>query len=168
MKPQAIQIISDNLGIKQIQVEKTIKLFSEGATIPFISRYRKEVTGSLDEVKIEKIKIQFEKFEELEKRKDTVLKTIDEQGNLNEELKERIENCYDPTELEDIYLPFKPKRKTKALVARENGLEPLAKILMKQLEKNPENRATTFLSDEVKTVKNALSGARDIIAEWIN
>ena len=168
MNLEIFRIISDSLGIKTWQVEKTVKLLDEGATIPFISRYRKEMTGGLDEVEVGSVKEQSEKYNELEKRKQTILSTIEEQGNLTPELKNRIEQCYNSTELEDIYLPFKPKRKTRASVAREKGLEALAKILMKQLEKDPENRALAFLNNEVATTEDALAGARDIIAEWVS
>lgn len=168
MNTTILNIIAQNLGIKESQVASTITLLTEGATVPFISRYRKERTGSLDEVQIQQIKEQNEKYTELEKRKETVLKTIDEQKKLTPELKTRIENCYDAVELEDIYLPYKPKRRTKATIAREKGLEPLAKIIMKQLERDPENRVNSFLNDEVPGVEEALSGARDIIAEWIS
>ena len=161
-------IISQILGIKPVQVSNTISLLNEGGTIPFISRYRKERTGSLDEVQVLQIKEQHEKFTELEKRKETVLKTIEEQDALTPELKLRIENCYDPVELEDIYLPYKPKRRTKATIAKEKGLEPLAKILMKQEERNPSVRAASFFNEEVATVEDALAGARDIIAEWMS
>ncbi len=168
MNKAILNIIAQNLGIKENQVASTITLLNEGATVPFISRYRKERTGSLDEVQIQQIKEQNEKYTELEKRKETVLKTIDEQEKLTPELKTRIENCYDAVELEDIYLPYKPKRRTKATIAREKGLEPLAKIIMKQLERDPENRVNSFLNDEVPGIEEALSGARDIIAEWIS
>ncbi len=168
MQKNIIEIISQNLGLKTIQVSKTIELLNEGATVPFISRYRKERTGSLDEVQIQQIKDQNDKFVELEKRKETILKTIDEQKQLSAELKIRIENCFDAVELEDIYLPYKPKRRTKATIAREKGLEPLAKIILKQVERNPEYRANSFLNDEVKNADEALSGARDIIAEWVS
>ena len=168
MKIKITEIISQELGIKPVQVSNTINLLNEGATVPFISRYRKERTGSLDEVQISQIKEQNEKFAELEKRKETVLKTIDEQEKLTPELRTRIENCFDAVELEDIYLPYKPKRRTKATIAREKGLEPLAKIIMKQVERDPTFRANSFLNDEVETAEDALSGARDIIAEWIN
>lgn len=168
MDNKILKLIAQNIGIKETQVTSTINLLNEGATVPFISRYRKERTGSLDEVQILEIKEQNEKFTELEKRKDTVLKTILEQELLTPELKSRIENCYDPVELEDIYLPYKPKRRTKATIAREKGFEPLAKIIIKQLERDPEFRANSFLNDEVNSVEDALSGARDIIAEWIN
>lgn len=168
MQNKIFEIIAQNLGIKPVKVSNTINLLNEGATVPFISRYRKERTGSLDEVQISQIKEQNEKFAELEKRKETVLKTIDEQEKLTPELRTRIENCFDAVELEDIYLPYKPKRRTKATIAREKGLEPLAKIIMKQVERDPTFRANSFLNDEVETAEDALSGARDIIAEWIN
>ena len=168
MQNKIIEIIAQNLGLNQNQVSNTINLLNEGATVPFISRYRKERTGSLDEVQIQQIKEQNEKFVELEKRKETVLKTIDEQNLLSPELKSRIENCFDLVELEDIYLPYKPKRRTKATIAREKGLEPLAKILMKQMERDPEIRAHQFLNSEVETIDDAFAGARDIIAEWVS
>ncbi len=168
MNQHIIEIISQQLGVKNSQVKNTMELLSEGATVPFISRYRKERTGSLDEVQVLQIKELGEKFTELEKRRETVLKTIEEQEKLTPELKERIENCYDPVELEDIYLPYKPKRRTKATIARERGLEPLAKIIMKQFERDPESRAAAFLNEEVESIEDALSGARDIMAEWIS
>jgi len=162
------KIISEKLGISIRQIGSTIALLEEGATIPFLSRYRKEATGSLDEVEIGKIKDEKEKFEELEKRKVTILKTIEEQQQLTPELKNLIDNCYDLNELEDIYLPYKPKRRTRAMIAREKGLEPLAKIIMKQYETDPENRAQQFVNDDVPDTLAALAGARDIIAEWVN
>jgi protein Tex len=168
MNPKTLEIIALELGIREKQVQSTLELLNEGATVPFISRYRKERTGSLDEVQVLKIKEQGEKLAELEKRKETILKTIDEQEKLTPELRERITDCYDAVELEDIYLPYKPKKRTKATIARERGLEPLARILMKQLENNPEHRAKGFLNDDVKSPEEALSGARDIIAEWIS
>jgi uncharacterized protein len=168
MSNKTIQIIAQSLNIKETQVSSTISLLEEGATVPFISRYRKERTGSLDEVQILQIKEQNEKLSELEKRKVTILKTIDEQENLTPELKIRIENCFDPVELEDIYLPYKPKRRSKATIAREKGLEPLAKIIMKQVERDLEYRANSFLNDEVKNTEEALAGARDVIAEWVS
>ena len=168
MKNKSIQLIGQTLGLNEKQVSNTISLLAEGATVPFISRYRKERTGSLDEVQVLNIKEQYDKFTELEKRKETILKTIEEQDSLTEELKERIENCYDPVELEDIYLPYKPKRRTKATIAKEKGLEPLAKILMKQSERDPLFRANSFLNAEVITPEDALAGARDIIAEWMS
>jgi uncharacterized protein len=162
------EIISGKVGIPVRQVKNTIELLEEGATIPFISRYRKEHTGSLDEVKITEIRDELNKLKELEKRKAYILKTIQEQEKLTPELKEKIEGCMDPVQLEDIYLPFKPKRKTRATVARDKGLEPLAKILMKQQEMQIEHIASQYLSDEVENVEEALQGARDIIAEWVN
>ncbi len=168
MNPKIIEIIALHLGIKETQVKNTSDLLNEGATVPFISRYRKERTGSLDEVQVLQVKEQVEKLTELEKRKETVLKTINEQEQLTPELKHRIESCFDPVELEDIYLPYKPKRRTKATIARERGLEPLAKIVMKQEERFPDQRAEKFLNGEVENVEDALAGACDIIAEWIS
>ena len=161
-------LISKNLSVAEHQVQNTIKLLEEGATIPFISRYRKEATGSLDEVQIGTIKDQLAKLQEIDKRRETILKTIDEQGQLTDELRQKIEQSWDLTELEDIYLPYKPKRKTRATAAKEKGLEPLAKILMAQHEQNPEARANQFITDEVPSADDALQGARDIIAEWVN
>jgi len=163
-----VKKISATLSINEWQVENTIRLFDDGATIPFISRYRKEVTGSLDEVQITAIKDILSKLKEIDQRRETILKTIDEQGKLTGELKERIEKADSLTELEDIYLPYKPKKKTRASVAKQKGLEPLAKIIMKQQELRLEGRAEQFLTDEVPTIDDALQGARDIIAEWIN
>ena len=163
-----IRLISQLLGIQETQVNNTVLLLNEGATIPFISRYRKERTGSLDEVQVEAIKDEKEKLEELLKRRETILKTIQEQNLLTPELKKRIEDCFDPTELEDIYLPFKPKRRTRAMIAREKGLEPLAQLIIQQNDREIESRAQSFVNDMVESVDEALSGARDIIAEWIN
>ncbi len=162
------EIIAERTGIPVRQVKNTIELLEEGATIPFISRYRKEHTGSLDEVKITEIRDELNKLKELQKRKEYILKTIEEQDKLTGELKQKIESCLDPVILEDIYLPYKPKRKTRATVARDKGLEPLAKILMKQQEMQVEKAAESFVSDEVESVEEALQGARDIIAEWVN
>jgi len=162
------QIISNELNISLKQVANTVKLLEDGATVPFISRYRKEQTGSLDEVQITDIRDRLNKLEELAKRKETVLSTIEEQGKLTDDLRKRIEDCYDPIELEDIYLPYKPKRRTKATIAREKGLEPLAEIVMKQHEQNINGVAERFVTDEVPTIEDALAGARDIIAEWIS
>jgi len=162
------QLIAERLGINIRQIANTITLLDEGATVPFISRYRKEMTGSLDEVAIGNIKDVKEQLDELDNRKVTILKTIEEQELLSPELQSKIEQCYDLNELEDIYLPFKPKRRTRATVAREKGLEPLAKLIFKQFENNPENRALQFLNDAVPDVNEAFAGARDIIAEWIN
>ncbi len=149
-------------------MERTIGLLKEGATIPFISRYRKEVTGGLDEVAISQIKDQFDKFTELAKRKETILSSIEEQGKLTAELKKRIEGSWDSTELEDLYLPYKPKRVTKAEIARKKGLEPLAHIILLQQERDLSLRAEAFLNEEVESVQEALQGARDIVAEWVN
>jgi uncharacterized protein len=163
-----IEIISNELNISFKQIANTVKLLSDGGTIPFISRYRKEQTGSLDEVEITNIRDRLNKLTELHKRKETVLTTIDEQGKLTQELRKRIEECYDPVELEDIYLPYKPKRRTKATIAKEKGLEPLAEIIMKQQNIDLDDAAQKFITDEVPTIEEALAGARDIIAEWIS
>ncbi len=163
-----VSIISGELGIASRQVSNTVKLLNEGATIPFISRYRKEQTGSLDEVQVAAIRDRLTKLEELFKRKETVLTTIEEQGKLTDELRKRIEECFDSVELEDIYLPYKPKRRTKATIAKEKGLEPLAEIIMKQYERDIEGVAKKFITDDVLSVEDALAGARDIIAEWIS
>ncbi len=168
MNDHIFQLIAQRNGLQLFQVKNTFQLLSEGATVPFISRYRKERTGSMDEVMVANVKDDVARFEDLLKRKETILKTIDEQGALSGELKKRIDECFDLTELEDIYLPYKPKRKTRASVAREKGLEPLAKILMKQLERDPEYRAASFFGEGVATTDDALAGARDIIAEWVS
>lgn len=168
MNDKYIKKIATSLSISEWQVENTIKLLDEGATIPFISRYRKEVTGSLDETQIEAIKDQIAKLKELDNRRETILNTIEEQGLLTEELKQKILNAQTLTELEDIYLPYKPKKKTRATKAKERGLEPLAKLIYKQQELNIIVKAEQFITDEVPTAEDALQGARDIIAEWIN
>jgi uncharacterized protein len=155
-----------NLSLKQIN--SIHDLHSEGSTIPFISRYRKEATGNLDEVVIGNVIEKINYYDELEKRKQTILKTIEEAGKLTPVLKNRIEDCISATELEDIYLPYKPKRKTKATVAMEKGLEPLAKILYEQGKEVPREEALKFISETVKDEDDALQGARDIIAEWIS
>ena len=162
------KIISERVTISLSQASNTITLLDEGCTVPFIARYRKEKTGSLDEVVISQIKELYDKLQELEKRKITILGTMEEQGNLTAGLRERIEICFDATELEDIYLPYKPKRRTRANIARDNGLEPLANTVMAQYEKNPGKKAVAFLNDKVTTVEEALSGARDIIAERVS
>lgn len=161
-------LISQSLQLPEGQVARTISLLEEGATIPFISRYRKERTGGLDEVQIAAIKQQMDRLGELARRKETVLSAIGEQGKLTEELRARIEATWDSTALEDLYLPFKPKRMTRAELARRKGLEHLAKILMAQHEANPKRRAMSFVRGEVSSAEDALQGARDIIAEWIN
>ena len=162
------KIISGLLNISERQISKTIDLLNEGATIPFISRYRKEVTGELDEIAVGNIKQHYEKLQELTKRKETILQTIKGLEKLTPELEKRIENCWDSTELEDIYLPYKPKRQTKAEIARKKGLEPLAKIIMSQFERDIQGKAISFVKGNVKDIDEALQGARDIIAEWIN
>ena len=163
-----VKIISAQTNIAHNQVSSTIALLNEGATIPFISRYRKEMTGSLDEVQVGTIKEMYEKLQEVQKRRETILKSIDEQGLLSDELKRKIESTWNATELEDIYLPYKPKRKTRAVKAREWGLEPLADIIFLQQERDIESRAVDFLSDELPDVEAALQGARDIIAERVS
>lgn len=162
------QIIAKQLQVPVQAVENTMCLLDEGCTIPFISRYRKEKTGALDEVQIGSIAQLYDKFKELQKRRETVLKTITDQGKLTDELRQRIENCWDATELEDIYLPYKPKRRTRAQVAREQGLEPLATILLLQREQNPERAAQRFVKDSVKDASAAIKGAQDIIAEMVS
>ena len=162
------KMIASALNIAERQVENTLSLLNGGATIPFISRYRKEATGGLDEVQIGEIKERYDKLSEIAKRKETILKTIEEQGKLTADLKKRIDACWDATELEDIYLPYKPKRKTRAEVARQKGLEPLATILMMQRENNLSSRARSFIKGEVKDEEDALKGARDIIAEQVS
>lgn len=161
-------LISSALNIRESQVARTIELLDSGATIPFISRYRKEVTGGLDEVQITAIKEQNDKLNDLVKRRETILKSIEEQEKLTPELKERIENCWISSELEDIYLPYKPKRQTRAEIARKKGLEPLANIIMLQQKMDVEAKALAFIKGEVKDVKEAIAGACDIIAEQIN
>ena len=162
------KMISAALNISEKQVSNTLNLLKDGATIPFISRYRKEATGGLDEVQVENIKNQYDKLCEIVKRKETILTTINEQSKLTAELQKRIESTWDTTELEDIYLPYKPKRKTRAEVARQKGLEPLAMVLMLQRENNLDVKAATFVKGDVKDVEDALKGARDIIAEQVN
>lgn len=165
---QFSQMIATALKLPVHRVENTLKLLQGGATIPFISRYRKEATGGLDEVQIGDIHTRYEKLCELAKRKETVLSTIEEQGKLTDALRERITNCWDATELEDMYLPFRPKRKTRAEVARQKGLEPLAMLLLMQRENNLSARIRPFVKGEVKDEEDALKGARDIIAEQVN
>ena len=162
------EIIAKQLGLREKQVEATINLLTSGATIPFISRYRKEATGGLNEVQVAQVKEQNDKLEELVHRRDYIITTIEEQGKLTDELKKRIETCWDATLLEDMYLPFKPKRKTRAEVARKKGLEPLADMLMLQPFKQPETAAKAFVKGEVANTDEALQGARDIIAERVN
>ena len=155
-----------NLGIEA--VGNTLSLLEEGCTIPFISRYRKERTGALDEVQIAAISDENERLKEIQKRKETVIKTITDQGKMTPELQKRIEQCWESTELEDIYLPFKPRRRTRAQVAREQGLEPLAQILLLQRERDPEHAAQAFVKGDVKDAEMAIKGAQDIIAETVS
>ncbi|WP_295936066.1 Tex family protein [uncultured Alistipes sp.] len=162
------QIISQRLQIALAQVQGTVRLLREGATIPFISRYRKEATGSLDELQVGAIKEQLDKLTELEARKQTVLTTIEAQGSLTEELRKRIAECWDAVELEDIYLPYKPKRRTRATVARERGLEPLANIIMAQNSHDVVRQAQRFVTVNVPTPEEAIAGACDIIAERVS
>ena len=162
------RMISAALGISEKQIGHTLDLLGDGATIPFISRYRKEATGGLDEVQIEAIKTQYEKLNETAKRKETIISTINEQGKMTPELQKRIDETWDSTVLEDIYLPYKPKRRTRAEVARQKGLEPLATLLMLQREPNPGKRAEAYVKGEVKDAEDALKGARDIIAEQVS
>lgn len=163
-----IQFIQNQTNIAPKSIEATIKLLSEDCTIPFISRYRKDQTGNLDEVQIEAISKLNKQYDEIIKRKESILKSIEEQNALTPELKSKIENSFDLQELEDFYLPYKKKKKTKADVARENGLEPLAKIIMSQKNDDIEFLASKYLNAKVKNEDEALQGARDIIAEWIN
>ena len=166
--PTITSIIADETGIPEKSVAATIRLLQEGATIPFISRYRKEVTGSLDETAIFAIDTRAQELAELSDRKKYILNTIEAQGNLTPELEKRIVECFDPNLLEDIYLPFKPRRRTRAQIARENGLEPLARIIMAQSSDFPAKSAARFLSDNVADIDAAIAGASDIIAEWVN
>ena len=163
-----IDLIAKKLGLHEWQVENTIRLLDDGATIPFISRYRKEMTGSLDEVKLMHIKEEYERLKDLDARKESVIKSIEEQEKMTPELLQRIKAADTMAELEDIYLPYRPKRRTRATIAREKGLEPLAEIIFKQLENDPSHKAEEFLNDTVPNVEEALSGACDIIAEWIS
>ncbi|MGB0165445.1 MAG: Tex family protein [Luteibaculum sp.] len=165
---QVISFLANSLQIAEKPISNTLELLDQGATVPFISRYRKEKTGGLDEVQIQQIKDAYKAFVELEKRKEFILKSIEEQGQLSDELKRKIEVCSDQHALEDIYLPYKPKRKTRADAARKLGLEPLAAMLMKQEHNDVETLALRFVKGELTDADQALSGARDIMAEWIN
>ncbi len=163
-----VKHISGSLSISKSQVSNTVKLLEEGATIPFISRYRKEATGSLDETEVSAIEKEWKRLLDLVKRREAILKSINDQELLTPELETKINDCWEMTELEDIYLPFKPKRKTRASAAREKGLEPLAEIIVTQKEEKLETIAEKYINDEVQDIETALAGARDIIAEWIN
>ena len=162
------RLIATALNLQERAVANTLALLEEGCTIPFISRYRKERTGGLDEVQITAISDRFDKLQEIQKRKETVVKTITDLGKMTPELQKRIDDCWDATELEDIYLPYKPKRRTRAQVAREQGLEPLAQLLLLQRERDPERAAERYVKGDVKDVETALKGAQDIIAETVS
>ena len=162
------ELIAKALQLQERAVANTLALLEEGCTIPFISRYRKERTGGLDEVQIAAISDRYDKLKEIQKRKETVTKTITDLEKMTPELQKRINDCWDATELEDIYLPYKPKRRTRAQVAREQGLEPLAKILMAQRERDPERATERFIKGDVKDAETALKGAQDIIAETVS
>lgn len=169
MDPAAyIKIIAQKLQLHDWQVENTLRLLDDGATIPFISRYRKEVTGSLDEVQIAGIRDEYGRLKELEKRREAIIKSIEEQEKMTQVLLEKINAALTVSQLEDLYLPYRPKRRTRASVAREKGLEPLALWLIRQLPGDPESEAEKYTGEEVLTISDALAGARDIIAEIIN
>lgn len=163
-----VSLITAALGLQKWQVENTLALLAEGATIPFISRYRKERTGTLDEVAIGSIAEQKGKLDEVEKRRETILKSIEEQGKLTDELKRKIVSSYVLSELEDLYLPYKQKRRTRATIAKEKGLEPLASTLIKQFPGDIESLALKYLNDKVESSEEAIEGAKDIIAEWVS
>lgn len=163
-----IELIARKLGLHDWQVENTIRLMDGGATIPFISRYRKEMTGSLDEVQLMHISNEYDRLKELDDRKEAVIKSITEQEKMTEELRKKIDEALTMSELEDIYLPYRPKRRTRATIAKEKGLEPLAQLIFEQRERDPENAARQYLNDQVASVEDAIAGASDIIAEWIN
>ena len=167
-KPVYARLIAERLNISEKNVDGTLALLDEGCTIPFIARYRKERTGGLDEVKISAISDQYERLKELQKRKDTIVKTITEQGKMTPELEQRIMETWESAVLEDIYLPYRPKRRTRAQVAREQGLEPLAQLLLLQRERDPERAAEKFVKGDVGDVAAALKGAQDIIAEQVS
>lgn len=163
-----VRVIAKRLSIHDWQVENTVRLLDEGSTVPFISRYRKEMTGSLDEVAIMQIKEQYEKLKELDKRRAAITKSIEEQEKMTPELMAKLEAAETLTELEDIYLPYKPRRRTRATIARENGLEPLATLIFGQNERDPDAKAESYINENVPDVQAAIAGACDIIAEWIN
>ena len=165
MKEIYIRHIAGLLQLKDWQVENCVEMFADGDTIPFISRYRKEKTGGMDDAQVAEVRHWADVFDEMEKRKETVLKTIDEAGALTDELRGRIEACVSATELEDLYLPWRPKRRTRATAAREKGLEPLADAIWNAVAADPATEAAAFVGDKVGSAEEALSGARDIIAE---
>ena len=168
MKELYVDRIADIMGIKSWQVENCVEMFADGDTIPFISRYRKEKTGGMDDAQVAELKHYIDVFNEMEKRKETVLKTISESGSLTEDLKKQIENCVNSTELEDLYLPFRPKRRTRATVARELGLEPLADLMWNVRSRYPSSDASKFVKGDVSDIEAALAGARDIISERLS
>lgn len=163
-----IKLIAARLGLHDWQVENTIRLMDDGASIPFIARYRKEMTGSLDEVRLLHIRDEYTRLKELDARRETIIRSIEEQEKMTPELRERIDAAVTMAELEDIYLPYRPKRRTRATIAREKGLEPLAAIILEQKENDPLLKAEEFLNDMVKSVEEAVAGASDIIAEWVS
>lgn len=162
------RIIADALSLPERGVENTLELLEENCTVPFISRYRKERTGNLDEVQVADIALMREKLQDVAKRKETILSTIEDQGKLTDQLRQRIEQCWNMSELEDIYLPFKPKRRTKADIARQQGLEPLAQTILLQRDQNPLRMAEKYVKGDVKSVEDAVQGAKFIIAEAVN
>lgn len=168
MTQKQIQLIAQTIGVPEKSIQNTIALLDEGATVPFISRYRKEMTGSMDEVQVADTKDLYNKFLEADKRREAIIKSIEEQGKMTPELLTRINNALYINELEDLYLPYKQKRKTRASIAIEKGLEPLAKIIFAQKDRNIEAIAEKYLNDKVENIADALQGARDIMAEWIN
>ncbi|RYU95057.1 Tex family protein [Emticicia agri] len=168
MTTKQIQIIVHAVSATEKSVTNTITLLEEGATVPFIARYRKEMTGSMDEVQIASVKDLYSKFSEADKRREAIIKSIEEQGKMTPELLNKLQNALYLNELEDLYLPYKQKRKTRASIAIEKGLEPLAKIIFAQKDRNIEAIAEKYLTDKVESVEDALQGARDIMAEWIN
>lgn len=163
-----ILIIAKKLALHDWQVENTIRLMDGGATIPFISRYRKEMTGSLDEVQLMHIKDEYDRLKDLDTRREAIIKSIEEQEKMTPELRQKIDAAITMSELEDIYLPYRPKRRTRATIAREKGLEPLAQLIMDQKENDPAGKAEGFLNDDVATIEDAIAGASDIIAEWVS
>ncbi|MEG2077581.1 Tex family protein [Chryseobacterium sp.] len=165
---KTVNFIQKKLNISDKSINATLKLLSEDCTIPFISRYRKDATGNLDEIEIEQISKLNKQFEDIIKRKESIIKSIEEQESLSPELKQRLEDSFDIQELEDLYLPFKKRRKTKADAAKEKGLEPLAKIIMIQKDQDIKFLASKYVNDQVTSEEEALQGARDIMAEWIN
>ena len=163
-----VTFVTQKSGFESRYIKNLLGLLDEGATIPFISRYRKEMTGSMDEVQVGQVREIYEQFKELEKRKKTVLESIEQQEKLTPELRKQIEHCTDLRELEDIYLPYKPKKQTRASKAKAKGLEPLAAMLMKQDNGDVWDKAARFVKNDVENEEEALQGARDIIAEWVS